>query len=456
MSYKSTLKNNTILLTIGTLINKGFQFLAVYLYSSWLSIDEYGQFDLICTYVALMIPILSLSTQEAIFRLTVNDDDKKKDYISSAFVFDMVMFLLLSIILILLWGINNKIVVYYLIYLLAEEISTYMRGFLRAIKRLDLYSYGMIYQTFFTFVFVWCFFNRLDDGLEAILLGYAIGTGFGDIYLMCKSHWIDYWEVSNVRFSSVKKLIEYSLPLVPNEISWWLMNASDRQIINYFFGSWANGLYAIAHKVPAICSLLLNMFSISWQQEIVERVDNNSIANTDVTFNIFLKFLLSLCSVILASNFVFYYFYWDNKYFSAIGYSSILILAAFETAICQFLGGIQTAYKQTKAIGVSTIIGGGFNVFAHVVLIHFCGLYAAAISTVLGNLVILTIRFFSLRHFLKLRFFSYNIPIVVIFIYFFIISFVHKNMLVNWVNFLVSVVLFVLVNREFLKQIIRR
>lgn len=455
MNYKSTLKNNTILLTVGTLINKGFQFFAVYLYSSWLSIEEYGQFDVICTYVALMIPIISLSTQEAVFRLSVNDNDAKKEYISSAIIFDIVTFLLLSIFLLLLLGPDNKVVVFYLVYLFSEEISTYMRGFLRAIKRLDLYSYGMIYQTIFTFSFVWLFVYRLNNGLEGILLGYALGTGVGDIYLMYKSRWLEYFEASNVRFSNMKKLIEYSLPLVPNEISWWLMNASDRQIIKYFFGSWANGLYAIAHKVPAICSLLFNMFSISWQQEIVERVDNNNTAKTDVTFNTFLKFLLSLCSVILTSNFVFYYYYWDKKYFPAIGYSSILILAAFETAICQFLGGIQTAYKQTKIIGASTLIGGGFNVFAHVVLIQFLGLYAAAISTVIGNLLILIIRAINVRRFIKLRLFSYNIPIAVMFIYFFITTFIHKNMLVNWANFLASIVFFLIINREFIKQMVR-
>ena len=34
-----------------------------------------------------------------------------------------------------------------------------------------------------------------------------------------------------------------------------------------------NGIYAIAHKIPSMCSVIFTTVSISWQQEIVEKIN---------------------------------------------------------------------------------------------------------------------------------------------------------------------------------------
>ena len=48
---KNNLAKNTILLGIGVLLAKGLQFVMIPFFSSWLSVDDYGIFDVLCTYV---------------------------------------------------------------------------------------------------------------------------------------------------------------------------------------------------------------------------------------------------------------------------------------------------------------------------------------------------------------------------------------------------------------------
>ena len=37
---------------------------------------------------------------------------------------------------------------------------------------------------------------------------------------------------------------------MPSSLAWWVMNASDKYMLIAFIGIQANGLYAVAHKLP--------------------------------------------------------------------------------------------------------------------------------------------------------------------------------------------------------------
>ena len=77
---ENRLAKNTVMLSICTLLNKGLLFLMVPLFSRWLTVEEYGNYDVLATYVSLLIPIITLASSNAVFRLTVdkNELDSKK------------------------------------------------------------------------------------------------------------------------------------------------------------------------------------------------------------------------------------------------------------------------------------------------------------------------------------------------------------------------------------------
>ena len=72
--YKKFVKN-TLLLTLGSFSSKVLIFLLVPLYTSVLTTEEYGVYDLIITTVSLITPIFTLDMCEAVLRFTL---DKKK------------------------------------------------------------------------------------------------------------------------------------------------------------------------------------------------------------------------------------------------------------------------------------------------------------------------------------------------------------------------------------------
>ena len=245
MNDNNTLKRNTLLLTMATIINKGLQFLGIPFFSHWLTVGEYGQFDLLCTYISLLIPIISLSTHEAVFRFNVeeNNKNKRKANVTNCFVIYSIN---LCIVLIASLFIFNRlpltVYVCFIFYLVTELHSTYLKGYLRSIKRIDIYSFSMVLTTILMILLVTVFVWVFKWGLAGILLGYAIGTLMGNILLCIWGKWASMLYFRKCSISNMWALVRYALPLIPNDISWWVMNASDRQIINVFIGDVANGV----------------------------------------------------------------------------------------------------------------------------------------------------------------------------------------------------------------------
>lgn len=461
MSVRSnSFKKNTILLLCGTILNKGVQFLVVPLFSRWLSAEEYGRFDLFYTYVLLLIPVITLSTHEAMFRYGVEENNyfEKRKIISGGIILVGFNFFIVTIVsLPLLWKWETSVYLCFMMYLITELFATYLRGYLRAIKKLDIYSFAMIISTIAMAIAVTLLVYIYDFGFVGIMTGYTIGTLVGNIVICIWSNWFSMLSFGKESVREIERLIKYALPLVPNDISWWVMNASDRHIINVYFGDFANGIYAIAHKIPALCSVIFNMFSISWQQEVIEKIEDSEHNNYfNSVFNKMLVLLLSFCSCLLSGSWILYFFVFDMKYFRGIQYTPILIASAVVMALSQFLGGIQIALKKPRENGITTVVGAICNVFFHLLIIEWLGLYAAAISTFIANIVIFVLRVYLLKGYYKISIEKNTWIVIGIFTYFFVMTYQTSLLTLNAINVCMAIVLFLWFNKSIIRMILTK
>ena len=47
---------------------------------------------------------------------------------------------------------------------------------------------------------------------------------------------------------------------MPNSLSWWIIQMSDRYMLIFFCGAAINGLYSMAYKIPSIFNLIVSIF----------------------------------------------------------------------------------------------------------------------------------------------------------------------------------------------------
>ena len=82
MSREGKLAKNTFVLALGKICTQLITFFLLPLYTSILSVEEFGIVDLLNTLVSLMLPIVTFQVEQAVFRELIdcreNNERKKK------------------------------------------------------------------------------------------------------------------------------------------------------------------------------------------------------------------------------------------------------------------------------------------------------------------------------------------------------------------------------------------
>ena len=459
-SREKDLIKNTAILGIGAIFSKGLVFLMIPFFSRWLSVDDYGSFDLLSTYITLLIPFVTLSSGEAIFRFlidTVDDNAAKKRIITNGLaIFFTGSFITVSIAYAVLFCTERIIAIPFCLFLVAEAVNNFALMYLRGIKRLTKYTICNILTMLgiVIFVTVLVFFAKL--GLPGMLYGYACGYLVSSIYALWSTKVWNYLDLRDVNWSEVTALIKYSVPLIPNAISWWIINASDRTIINFFLGAAANGVYAIANKVPSLCTTLFNVFNISWQENVSSAINDDDREKYfgEIFANI-IKILVSICICIISVDFILFHYIFDIKYLEGMKYVPILITACIFTVVSQFFGGIFIGIKEPKYNGGTTVMSAIVNVVVHLALVKFVGLYAAAISTLVSFAFLCVVRYCIIKKKFDIKIEKSTIIFILIYIYFIFMHYI-DYMPINIVNIVIAVGILGLVNKDYAMKFFRK
>lgn len=450
------LAKNTILLAVGNILTKGLLFVMVPFFSSWLSTEDYGTFDLLCTYVSLLIPVLTLATGEAVFRFSMQakSEPKKIKYISDSFAITTFNCILTIIVLLIIRMVSGwSLACPFIILLVGELYNNHLQSYLRAIKKLNIYSLCSAFSVIIISILVTVFVRFFGWGLEGIIVGYGLGYLAGDVCIAFATNYFKRIDVHMISKGGMAELIKYSYPLIPNSVSWWIINASDRFIINIVIGATATGIYAIAHKIPSICSAVFGVFNISWQQaasEIVDYGDKEEVEKYFArTYNSVFKRLMSICMGIMSTNFLLFNYIFDYRYIEAHFYTPILITAIIFMLLSQFYGGIQISMKMPKENGVTTVVGAVTNIVINIIFIKLIGLYAAAGSTLISYFIIFALRKEKLNSIVKLKLNKSNYIYIGIYSYFFISSYFIESIPLGFVNLVIACCLFIWMNFDY-------
>lgn len=444
---------NTLLLSVGMLLTKGINFIMIPLFSSWLSTSDYGSFDLLCTYSSLLVPFLSLASSEALFRFGIDSENDKElsSYITTSFVIDAVGFMIAMAAVLLLVAFNDWSLGLCFIPLFFGELwMNHFQGVLRANKKLDVYSACQVLTTFVIAVATTVYVLVFGWGLAGITLGYASGYICGCVAIFIFSKYWKYLSFSSLSKDVLKELLAYSGPLIPNNVSWWVINVSDRTFIGLFINTAANGIYAIASKVPNLCASVFGVFSLSWQESASEMVDakeRNAYYNR--VYNSTVLTMLSLSAGVLALNYPLFAWIFDQRYSEAALYVPILVTAVAFNSFALFFGGIQISLKRPKENGVTTVVGAVANVVLNLIFIPLMGIWAAALSTLAADMLIAALRWFKLKGDISFKLNRRTYLAIVLYVVFFAASYLCTTTPLFLIDLILTGIYFLWANKTF-------
>ncbi len=408
MDKEKQLFKNTAIVSIGKLCTQLITFFLLPLYTYALSTEEYGIVDLLNTLISLFIPIVILQIDQGVFRylLDVRDkEEEKKKIISSTIFFTIIQ----SIIYLILFSfvsqfIHNDYKYFLAINLVAIAFSTILLQISRGIGDNVRYAVGSFLTGLVTVILNVVLIIVFHLGAYGLLIASLCGNIICIIYILFAKKLYNYTKVKYFDKAILKNILKYSILLVPNMLSWWIVSASDRLIISTIIGVSANGIYSAANHFSGIFSTQNSVINMTWTESAalnIEAEDKEQFFSK--IFKLYVQFFGALClGVIAFMPFVFSILV-NSKFNSAYYQIPILIIATFFNILTSFLGSIYIAKKLTNEIAKTSMISALINIIINISLIHFIGLYAASISTLVSYFIMFIYRLIDSKKYVKMQ-----------------------------------------------------
>ena len=428
MNQKKELIKNTAIIAIGKLSTQVLSFLLLPLYTAKLSTSEYGNYDFLVTVSVFLLPIITLLMEESMFRFLIDSEDKnsKKRVITQTIlytavgtvIFTILGFLTMWILNIIsngssaplggdnsVWYLLAKSGHIFIIFVISNILIGLSNSLARGLGQIKLYSLSNFILGASTILLNIFFILVVKAGCLGLLLANTIANTLTAIYIFYKLDFATFFSRKAKDTKLMGEMIRYSVPLVPNTLSWIIINLSDRLIINSCMGSDANGIYSIANKFPNILYTVYGFFSTAWKESAARIVkEENKTAYYNSIYHDLRKLLFAVVLCLIAvMPFAFPILVSGDSYNEAYIHIPILVLATYYTNLSNFYGGIFAAFKNTKIMGNTTIVAAILNIVINIVLIRYIGLYAAVLSTFLSNIIIYWYRKRALKFYIKLK-----------------------------------------------------
>lgn len=400
-SAYSKLGKNTLTFAIGSFTQKAMSFLLVPFYTYVLSTSDYGTSDLIMTISSMIWPLFTLLIDDAVFRFSLDKGESKEQIISIGFYINLFGFLAMLCLspLVLLVDALKDYYFLFVLYYFSYSINSFFSYTLRGLEKTKLFSITGIISSFIAISCNLLFLLVFKWGIKGYLLSYIISfiiTGALQFWLGKLGHYII--PIGAIDKQKRREMIRYALPLIPNSISWWISNSSDKLIVSYVCGVSVNGLYAVSYKIPSLITTCSSIFSNAWQISAVDEFGSEE--NRKYFSDVYYKYstaCMILAAMMIAFNKIVCKIAFSKDFYSAWIYVPILLYAVTFQIMSGFLGTIYTTAKKTKMVFVSTVIAAVSNIALNVVFVPLCGGIGAAWATCISYVIVWLIRLIDSR-----------------------------------------------------------
>lgn len=406
MSKGKDLAKNTAIVSIGKICTQLITFLLLPVYTAVLSNEEYGVVDLLNTLTSLLLPIVTLQIEQGIFRYLIDcrENNEKQIKLITTIIRFMIIQSIACIVIFLCVSpfIHNEYKYFLMANLLMGIFSSLLLQICRGLGDNATYAIGSFITGAFTVVLNVIFIVAFRWGAYGMLGATAISNFICAVYIFLKRKIYKYIKPKQFDKKILKEIIKYSVPLIPNMISWWIVSASDRTIISAVIGIAQNGIYSAANKFSGVFTTLYSVFNLTWTESASININSE---DRDEFFSKILDFVIRffgcLClGTIAVMPFVFNILI-NEKFAEAYYQIPILILGSVFNILVSFVGSIYVAKKLTKEIAKTSVISAVINIFVNIALIKSIGLYAASISTVIAYALMFIYRWIDVKKYVK-------------------------------------------------------
>jgi O-antigen/teichoic acid export membrane protein len=387
---KGLLKNTSILL-IGNFLSKLLAFILVPIYTHYFSPSEYGEIDFYLIILTMLYILVSLQSIESAFRF-VQDSNKKENVTSTITNASTIAFvgIIIFIIVMLVYG---KVTSFQYTYIFIGFVSTsiFANMFLETIRGMNKTTSYVMVNVISTVISSACnilFVVGIGIGAIALLITPIIANVLVITIILYKERFIQYFKASAVCLKEIKEQLYFSIPLIPNAISIWLLSAIGRFVLLFYYGAHSVGILAFALKFPLLLGVFSSVFYMAWQISAVSQYnanDKNIFASN--VFNQYALLLLTSLLLFLPAVKVLIFTIMGDAFIEAWLYIPIFLIGVVVRAFAQFYNVGFYGAKKTIVVFHSSLIAAIIYFTVSMILAQYLYILGIAIAYATSEVV---------------------------------------------------------------------
>ena len=179
----------------------------------------------------------------------------------------------------------------------------------------------------------------------------------------------------------------FGLPMVPQQLSGFVLGVGDRVVVRHVLGSAAVGRYSVAYNVGSLGFILLVLVNQAWMPRIYAVADRVARSRLLASSRDMMNLLLIPVAIGLAAGAPLVLAVWVPTSFHPAELTEIVAIVAVCTfPFGQFVANLRALMSEgrTARAALATLIAAAVNICLNIVMVPFLGITGSAIATVLS------------------------------------------------------------------------
>lgn len=388
----------TALYSIGELVPKIIVFILMPVYMRHLTAEEYGILSYTSAVVMFIYVLSSFSLNSFVLRKysELNDDVGRKKLIGNIFIFIgtlNLIFLVIGYLLIPLFIEKFSIQIPWDPYFKYAVFINFLEGFsiipliiYRVKQKANIFVLLSLSKTIMQLVFIYYFIVISKQGL--------IGNYLGQLYPLFFFIFLYFIiilkeGILNINFAQIREGVRFSWPLLPGSIAFLALGLIDRVILERYVSIAQLGIYNVAYLISLSVNIVISSGYKALEPQIFIKYKEVNflefIKNAQAVF-LFIVYCTAMAVAIFSQEV--FELMTSRQFYKGYLLVPVIMVGVIMTGQNVIFGGILIAEKNTKIVGLSTIVGAVANIIFNLIFIPLWGTFAAALSVAFSYTII--------------------------------------------------------------------
>ena len=379
------------------------------------STSDYGVWAQVNTLIALVPNIVNLGLPYTMVRFLAAEKDKniiKQSFYSmmglvlASTLVMVAVFLIFSVqIANALFDGNMQIMFIVTVISFLACLNLMFLSYFRTFQQIAYYSTFLVLQTYIG-VGVSIVLTLLAYPIEVVVLGLL--SGYLIVFIAMAMLIIRELGLT-FKFKGLAEELKFAIPTIPNNVSSWVVDSSDKFVIGIFLGSAAVGCYSPGYALGSILLMFLTPFAVLLPAVLPEYFESGDMdkVNTFLTYSMKYYLLITIPAAVglsLLSKPLLYILTTAVIADSGFMITPLVALGAIFMGIYGIVNNIIILEKKTTILGYIWISVAVLNVVLNVFTVPYLGIYGAGLATLVCYFFAFIVTLFYSNKFAELPF----------------------------------------------------